>query len=567
MERLQTQAVQTERREGVGPTERYIQWLQTEFSANHWEADPQQPCLLYKTYPMVAHIPLDGDIPLQLGKEYAQTWEHLPVIQQATPAQKLSWLLYYTHGLTRVLRPVAGKATSLGKSLTEDTRPQAHHIGGPTAHFSPMLGRPVPSGGNLHPVEMYLALDAQWTLPAGIYHYDSAHHRLDLLRAGAFMANVLACLPAAASPVSAVLFLSTCIQKNHQKYTQFSYLLQTLDTGIVLEQLRFVSKQIGFSSTIQRCFADYPLHAILGLDTQEELIYATLPLHINDSHLHRESTRALTPLLTIPHAQPFQPRRLDPLLQELYAASISSVYNEQTENLGKPVGASPPTHVGEQERDHSQETEAMHEEEVRLPLTSPPQKHDMAQILLRRHTSSQSIDTREISLDQVAALLQPLRTIEEPLWHFFDCQIYCTATRVTSLAPDAYRYCRTRHTLIPLHVPELLPLLMRISIGSYIQSQLPPLNLFFCGDYQKARTQYGERGLRMLGIEIGRMVACITLNAAINELGSHVHVQRSIEGIRKRLLHIASASNLPLASMMVGHKRDNEENLFEMAWY
>ena len=571
MRELQTLAAQavesTMETERSGPTEQYIQWLRTEFSAGRWAAEPSQPCLLYKVYKETTRIPLDGDIPLQLGKDHEATWEAIPSVQQASPEQKLSWLLYYTHGLTRILRPNAGQATSLGEKSKEEAMPHPRHVVGPVAHYSPFLGRPIPSGGSLHPVEIYLAvggIGVHWRLPAGIYHYDSTHHALDLLRNGDFMPEIAACLPVdySSASISATIFLTNCIQKNHQKYTYLSYLLQTLDTGIALQQLRFVAYRLGLSLATHLSFIDNPLHCLLDLDPSEELIYAALPLYSGQSHSHLEEKKAsasatsayqrqlsdLSPLST-GHIQPFTPRTQSSLLKELYAASLlDSLPNESSISLPDAE-------------------EVVAAQEQVLPDVALPQKRDLAQVLLRRHTSSQSIDTREITIEQLAAILKPLRQVESPLWRLFDCQLYCVISRISSVTPDVYRYCREKHTLVPLHTPSLIPLLIRISTGSNIQLQLAPLNLFFCGNCHNAQAYYGERGLRMLGIEIGRMLQCILLSTTVCDLGTHVHVSRFMEGIRKRLLHIPNTANLPLASMMIGHKRNTEENLFEMIWF
>ena len=178
----------------VRPTQGYVHWLREELNSGRWIADPAQPCLLYKVYKEVTRIPLDGDIPLQLGKDYEASWQSLPYVSQASREQKLAWLLYYTHGLTRVLRPEAGISSPLQRA-SEPSTSYPKHIVGPIAHSSPFLGRPIPSGGGLHPVEIYLALGADWQFQAGIYHYDSAHHALELLRAGDVLTGIAACLP------------------------------------------------------------------------------------------------------------------------------------------------------------------------------------------------------------------------------------------------------------------------------------------------------------------------------------------------------------------------------------
>ena len=87
------------------------------------------------------------------------------------------------------------------------------------------------------------------------------------------------------------------------------------------------------------------------------------------------------------------------------------------------------------------------------------------------------------------------------------------------------------------------------------------------GNYQKAHAAYGERGLRLLGIEIGRMVQEISLCAAHCGLGMHVHVSTAMDGIRARLLRNATKASLPFATIMLGYKKNAEENLFEMLWY
>jgi SagB-type dehydrogenase family enzyme len=550
--------------ENLGFTGAYIDWLRTDFAQGRWSADPDQPCLLYKIYQGAERVLLDGDIPLQLGKDFEANWGDVPHVRQARPEQKLSWLLYFTHGLTRRVRPVAGKAHSLGGKKQHAAPLRSGHVTGPTAHFSPTLGRPVPSGGNLHPVEMYLAVNEDWGLQAGIYHYDSAHHSLDLLRAGNFLSTIAACLPGGKPTSTAVVLLSNYLQKNHQKYTYLSYLLQTLDTGIALEQLHFVASRLGLSPEAHLCFLDRPLHALLGLNPTEELLYAILPLSQDQrAILSPEAGQAepskpaqglfdFDPLVARP-VQPFLPGHPAPLLQGLYAASLLDTLPEML-----------PSSSGSSEASEGGATLA----EVVLPdALSLPRDHDIAQTLLRRHTSSQSIDTRALTIEQLAAILQSPGKLERPLWQLFDCQIYCVVSRVSSLAPDVYVYSRERHTLKPLSTPLLIPLLIRLSVGSNIQPYVPPVLLFVCGNYQKSYMAYGERGLRLLGIEIGRMVQHISLCAVHCGLGTHVHVSTTLDSIRTRLLRNSTEANLPLATVMIGHMRNAEENLFEMLWY
>src|SRR5689334_9825692 len=87
----------------ASPSAAYIQWM-CEAPFTGWNSDPTQPCLLYKIYRDVPRVLLDRRIPLHL-LSCAQT--------DPTAEQKLAWLLYYTHGLTRVMRPAPGSLLAL----------------------------------------------------------------------------------------------------------------------------------------------------------------------------------------------------------------------------------------------------------------------------------------------------------------------------------------------------------------------------------------------------------------------------------------------------------------------
>src|SRR5690348_8854231 len=109
----------------------------------------------------------------------------------------------------------------------------------------------VPSGGALYPNELYVYLKLQ-DLPAGVYHYDVAHHRLVLLRGGGFdsyLARALGnrCdLPACFGAV----IISTMFWKNFYKYNNFAYRLQGLDAGVLIGQLLEAAKRFGFTSGV-----------------------------------------------------------------------------------------------------------------------------------------------------------------------------------------------------------------------------------------------------------------------------------------------------------------------------
>ncbi len=568
--------IETERAtHAPGPTEAYVRWLREEIDSGRWSADPGQPCLLYKVYSERESLSLDSNIPLRFGMNYSEVLHSSQKLLQANSEQKLAWLLYFTHGLIRIQRAEAGKPPIAVLPKKQSSATQPKHLSGPVARFTPFLGRTVPSGGSLHPLEIYLALGNGWGLPAGIYHYDSAHHSLDQLRTGNFLTEVASCLPEGnqVHPGSAVLFPTIYMQKNHQKYAELSYSLQSLDAGIVIKQCQFVTRCLGLLSNLHLHFADHPLHHLLGLNLCDENIYAVISLNtkqVSPTYEHEHSAGhqsiargqamieaseiAKLPPLTANYTQPFPLRPQSPLLKRLYAASLlNHLAHDDAQVLSAPSVESAET-------------------EVKLPEASIfeetfPYKRDIAQVLLRRSTGFQAIDTRTLSIQQLSDLLAPLHQLKNFNIQLCDCQLYCVISRVSNLPADVYRYIPQRHSLFPIHTDHLFHLLMRISTAENIQPQLAPINLFLCGNYKKAQSHFGERGLRILGIEIGRILQCISISAAAHDLATHIHLSFAVEGTRKRLLQIPNEDHIPLASMMIGHQKGSQRGLFETIWY
>jgi SagB-type dehydrogenase family enzyme len=542
------------------PAEAYIHWMRHELANGQWQADPAQPSLLYKVYTSVERVHLDTNIPLRLGISYNEAIQsaELPPTQ-ALSEQTLSSLLYYAHGLTRFLRPEAGVSSLRPAHVNEsdEMRSRPGRFSGPVAHSAPFLGRPVPSGGSLHPTELYLALGTGWQIPAGIYHYDSAHHALDQLRLGDFSPTIAASLPGEKwnQSGSLVLFPAVCLQKNHQKYTNLSYWLQTLDAGIFIEQLRFIARLLQLPATVHLRYLDAPLHHLLGLDTGEENIYAVLLLEsaFSATATPIQNSRALAlqdiAPLSFSYIQPFTPRTRSLLLKMLYASSLME-HLTSCEDL--PVTRS------------SQST-TQNEHALVLPDTAPTSQQDIVQTILRRRTGMSAIESSPLQIADLAALFAPLREIENHWLEACHYQLYCIISRVETVSPGAYLY--QQHTLTPVYMADVLPILSRISTGINIAPQMAPINLFLCADYRQALHLSGTRGLRMLGIEIGRMLQRMSLAAAASNLATHIHQSYHIEGTRKVLLRLSSQDQIPLASMMVGRPKCSQGGLFEATWY
>ncbi|MBB5803286.1 SagB-type dehydrogenase family enzyme [Saccharothrix ecbatanensis] len=133
------------------------------------------------------------------------------------------------------------------------------------------LKRPAPSGGALYPIEAYVALGD----PAGLYHYDPAHHALDLVRVGdhrTLLHASLTCPPAEVPDM--VVVLTAVFWRNGFKYRDFAYRLHCQEVGVLGAQVLVVGESSGLDTAVHLRFDDAVCQSLLGLDPTREGVLA-----------------------------------------------------------------------------------------------------------------------------------------------------------------------------------------------------------------------------------------------------------------------------------------------------
>jgi SagB-type dehydrogenase family enzyme len=121
-----------------------------------------------------------------------------------------------------------------------------------------------PSSGNLHPTEGYAVLPALPGLPAGVYHYESHHHRLECrcrLREEA-----TAALARRLPPDSFLVGLSSVHWREAWKYGERAYRYCQHDLGHALATVRYAAAALGWSAVLLDQCADDEVARWLGLD-------------------------------------------------------------------------------------------------------------------------------------------------------------------------------------------------------------------------------------------------------------------------------------------------------------
>lgn len=145
-----------------------------------------------------------------------------------------------------------------------------------------LVRRTSPSGGARHPTEAYIAAFDLEQVPAGVYHYNTRDHGLDLIRSidvDALRKEVVAAAPDVQSRLGfepkAVLFFTTIPERSMWRYRDSrSYRVLFIDLGHILATFRMVCCGMKLRHFTGQGVRDNDAERLLGVDgTNESVLY------------------------------------------------------------------------------------------------------------------------------------------------------------------------------------------------------------------------------------------------------------------------------------------------------
>jgi SagB-type dehydrogenase family enzyme len=457
------------------------------------EVDWGDAPLTYKLYRGLPVVPLSLEVPLTL-----EGWE-----AHAKPDLRgIGHFLWYVFGLTQFSQSV----------FPSDSTEQA-------AGLMQSYRRFVPSGGALYPNELYVYLKME-DLPAGVYHYDVAHHCLVLLREGNFDSYIARALGnrCDVSACFGTVFVSTMFWKNFFKYNNFAYRLQGLDAGVLIGQLLEVTKRFGFASGVYFQFLDRAVNHLLGLSEQEESVYAVIPLSVeptiwftNGSDIDGTVSAAelCRELTAVQHDHYVRSRKIleYPMLTEMNEASmLESTRSFQQIKAKKNIN--------------------FEGQEIALPHVKRL-SYDLASACRKRYSPDMDFVLGKVSQPQLAALLQEatasfLYRNDLDVAHKEQesrVSLYGCLYNVEGIPDGAYHYDSAAHVLQQVHHGDYrLQLQYGMSLDNVNLFQLP-ICLHVAGDKDHYKTTLGYRGYRIQQMEAGMLVQRLLLAASAIEMG------------------------------------------------
>ncbi|MFD6160951.1 SagB family peptide dehydrogenase [Nocardia sp. NPDC060256] len=420
-----------------------------------------------------------------------------PIDWDAAPAK-------YKHypAADRVHLPWGGAAAAPVLSLTGDllldlcglTRvlwtPVVDHDGVPTpGAFAIQLGRSAPSGGALYPLEAYVAVAEP---EPALYHYDSAHHCLELLRPGDHRGALSALASEPPNPLpAAVLVLATRFWRNGFKYGEFGYRLQTQEIGVLAAQAEAVAARLGTTIHTHLHFADEPIHELLDLDPRAE---AALAMMFVGEDTTATSTPSYAELIGLAPAIALQrtPAITDklPAMAALHAASMTEPDDPAAEPAPYPIEAG-----------------------RAVPLPQVPVALEAG--IEGRSSPSDGFYPRPIGETQLAGLLGAVA--ENWVGFSRGSALYCLVTRVGGVSPGLYRYDPTRHTLIEIAAGVDAAIRCHPIVGEAAAILLP------VGDFEAGLPAAGPRWYRIVQADAGVALQRGALAAATLGLATRIY--------------------------------------------
>jgi SagB-type dehydrogenase family enzyme len=135
-----------------------------------------------------------------------------------------------------------------------------------------------PSAGALHPLEAYLCVRNVMNIKAGIYHYDAANHRLELLRRGLRKSEIARFLGGQTyfSGAAFVVFLTAVFARTQWKYEHpRAYRLILAEAGHVCQTFCLAATWLGLAPFSTMALAESRVEKALEIDgVGESVLYA-----------------------------------------------------------------------------------------------------------------------------------------------------------------------------------------------------------------------------------------------------------------------------------------------------
>ncbi|MFD5028985.1 nitroreductase family protein [Streptomyces sp. NPDC058405] len=486
-----------------------------------------------KFYPGVESFPLpDADVPADATAAAGC----LPAGEAGEPAGELPFTLDSLSGMLRDSYGLTGRR--LGVQTNTDLAALPHYS---QANWS----RGTASGGGLYPVSVYSVSGPSGPAAPGIHYYSAPHHSMQRLLAGDVTGEVRAALGEGAAGTDSDQFLVLGIKywQNAFKYNSFSFHAVSMDLGAILQTWRIWARSQGLKVEPALWFDEARLSRLLGVDNEEEGIFAVVPLTWEGA---RPTAAELPAPPAIAHTDTERSRTVlrFETLQRIHAATAEAATDRPAPGALDPAATVLPAGIGSP---------------VTLPEPQLPRVSVRTALRERRSSfgrfdASSAVTPAQLSATLGACAAASLGSDAERADAPGLVTLYAFVNHVEGVEPGAYAYDPATHAL-RLVVPG--------APGPFLQRNyfLSNYNLEQAGAVivPTMRTTavldaVGDRGYRLVNGTIGAIAQ--TFYTAASALGLGAGVALGFDNISYiEELALEDSGEAPLLIMLLGNER------------
>ncbi len=356
--------------------------------------------------------------------------------------------------------------------------------------YGEMYFRAAACTGALYHIELYLCCGDLPGLAAGLYHFDPAGMRLDVLRKGDFRQVLLDAAAGAPGLTGrpAILIYTDVFGRNSCKYQARAYRHSFWDSGTILAHTLAVAAGHGLPHHLVLGFVDETVDRLLDLDRQREASLALIGIGYDPDAL--PGTAPPVEDLGL-QTEPISDFEIDfPPILEMHRASALHTPEEVVEwrNSRTP-----------------RESQAPAQSTIQLRSHRPAQvSSDSLEAVIRRRGSSRQFSREPLTLGQLSVLLQhstqgipaDFGISEQPPLG----QIYLSVHAIEGLEPGAYVYDEQEQGLVLLKTGNFRSEARYLAFDQALGGDCAAAIYFLC-DLEPVLAGLGNRGYRAAQLE------------------------------------------------------------------
>ncbi|MDZ7701341.1 MAG: SagB family peptide dehydrogenase [Halobacteriales archaeon] len=384
-------------------------------------------------------------------------------------------------------------------------------VGGRTRRF-----RAAACTGALYHIDLYLVAGEPGPLPAGVYHHDPEHHRLDVLRTGDYRGALAAAAgghPAVADAPVSVVTTSTW-WRNAWKYRARTYRHAFWDSGTVLANLLATAAALDLPAELALGFADAAVATLLGVDVGHEAPLEVVPL---GTDAPAPAAPAVDPVAFA--TEPLSEDEVDyPLIGAAYRGS--SIDDGEAARGWREAASSTP--VGTREPGDG--------ERVPLDPVGPdraskvPLYHAVRRRGSCREYAREALNARKVAtvLDRAVRGVPTDATRGRPTGLRFN-DVYCLVNGLDGVESGVYQYHPSENALERLRAGDCRQAAGHLALDQPLGADAA-LNVYFMADLEAVVDALGDRGYRAAQLE-----AAVTAGRCY--LGAYAHRDLGATGL------------------------------------